>query len=102
MIMDNIYFKQLFRKFSGYVYQFVGQIPEGEDTSSYVIDQFVDATGKVGLEISLIRLSNNNLLIHSSENIQDDKFMQLCDLSYEPEPEPIPDPEPEQPPEEEE
>lgn len=98
--MDNIHFKQLFRKFSGYVYQFVGQIPDGEDTSTYIIDQFVDATGKVGLAISLTRLSNSNIVIHSSENIQDERFIQLCDLSYEPEP--IPDPEPEQTPEEEE
>ena len=90
--MDNIYFKQLFRKFSGYVYQFIDQIPDGEDTSGYVINQFVNVTGKPGLEVSLVRLPNNSLVVHSSENIEDEKFIKLCDLSYEPEPEPIPEP----------
>ncbi len=100
--MDNIYFKQLFRKFSGYVYQFINEVPEGEDTTEYVVDQFVTATGKTGLEVSLVRLSNNSLIIHSYENIDNEQFVKLCDLSYESEPEIIPEPNPEPTPEEEE
>lgn len=100
--MDNIYFKQLFRKFSGFVYEFVDQVPDGEDTTEYVVEQFVTATGKIGLEISLVRLPNNNLVIHSFENIEDEKFRRLCDLSYEPEPEPIVESNTDQPAEEEE
>lgn len=100
--MDNIYFKQLFRKFSGYVYQFINEVPEGEDTTEYVVDQFVTATGKTGLEVSLVRLSTNSLIIHSYENIDNEQFVKLCDLSYEPEPEIIPEPDPEPTPEEEE
>jgi hypothetical protein len=94
--MDNIYFKQLFRKFSGYVYQYSGQIPDGEDAKPYIVDEFVSLAGKVGLELSLTQLSNNLYVIHSYENIENENFNQLCDLSFNPPaPEPEPEPEPE-------
>ena len=100
--MDNLYFKQLFRKFSGYIYEYVSQIPDGEDPKTFIIDEFVSETGKVGLELSATQLSNNMLVVHSYENIESNKFNKLFDLSDDPLPLIIPEPTPEPTPEGEE
>jgi hypothetical protein len=98
--MDNLYFKQLFRKFSGYIYQYTGTIPEGEDPTTFLINEFVSLANRTGLEINLTQLSNGSFVIHSFENLENESFIKVCDLNYDPLPEIIPAPEPE--PEEEE
>jgi|LakMenEpi03Aug12_release.lakeMendotaPanAssembly.Ray.scaffolds.fasta_scaffold489618_2 hypothetical protein len=93
--MDHVYFKQLFRKFSGFIYQYVGLIPEGEDPRDFLSNEFVSLTGKNGLEISLSQLSNGSFVIYSNENLESNTFIKVHDLSYQPELETLPDPEPE-------
>jgi hypothetical protein len=93
--MDNLYFKQLFRKFSGYIYQYTGEIPDGEDPKIFLIDEFVSIANRTGLEINLTQVSNGTFVVHSYENLESEVFIKLCDLSYEPEPEPEPEVQPE-------
>lgn len=97
--MDHLYFKSLFRKFSGYIYQYQDPVPDDVDTKEYIIEQFVSIAGMVGLEISVTQLVSGDFVLHSYENINPGKFIQLCNLSAdppapEPTPEPIPEPEP--------
>lgn len=82
--MDNIYFKILFNKFSGFVYQFADQIPDGEDAKSFIVDEFVTIADRHGLELSIIQLPNNNFVVHSYHDLESDKFIKLYNLSDEP------------------
>ena len=104
--MDSLYFKQLFRKFSGYIYQYTGEIPEGEDPTTFLINEFVSLANRTGLEINLTRVPNGAFLLHSYETLESDVFVKLCDLNYNPLPEivlePVPQPEPDPQSEEEE
>lgn len=91
--MDSLYFKQLFRKFSGYIYQYTGEIPDGEDPTTFLINEFVSLTNKTGLEINLTQISNGTFVIHSFEHVENAAFTILYDLNYDPLPEITPEPE---------
>lgn len=82
--MDNLYFKTLFNKFSGFVYQFADQIPDGEDAKSYIVDEFVAAATRNGLELTIIQLVNTNFVVHSYHDLESEKFIKLYNLSEEP------------------
>jgi hypothetical protein len=91
--MTNDSLKQLFSTYSGYVYQFIGSVPDGESPLEYITVQFVSGHGDTQINTSITQLTNGKFLVHSSENIESEKFVQIADFNYQ---EPLlPDPEPE-------
>lgn len=91
--MENIYYKQLFSKFSGYIYEYRGLIAENEDAKTFIIEQFISEADRVGLEISVSELKNGTFVLHSFENLESLNFYKICDLSEDPPP-PLPEPTP--------
>lgn len=92
--MENTYYKQIFSLYSGYVYEFLGTVPENELAFEYITKEFVNEFGDGQIHTTVIQLTNGKYVIHSFENLESQKFNQVADLSYQP---PIlPDPEPEQ------
>lgn len=92
--MENNYYKQIFSIYSGYVYEFSGTIPDNESPLEYITKEFVNEFGNGEIHTNVIQLNNGKYVIHSFENLESEKFIQVSDLSYQP---PIlPDPEPEQ------
>ena len=91
MSLNNQY-KQIFSQYSGYVYQFIDAIPEGQSPEEYIINEFVNESNKQAQEISVIQLPNvGSYILHSFEDVTSDQFVRLADLSYQ---EPLPEPEP--------
>lgn len=92
--MENTYYKQIFSITSGYVYQFSGSIPDGETPAEYITNEFVKESGDGQIHTCVTQLTNGKYVLHSFENIESQKFIQISDLSNDP---PIlPDPEPEE------
>lgn len=97
--MDNIYFKTLLNKFSGFVYQYIGQTPADQDIKSFIVDEFVSEASRNGLELSVIQLANGTFIVHSYHDLESEKFVKLHNLSehhsitIETTPEPEPEPE---------
>ena len=93
--MTNNALKQLFSTYSGYVYEFTGSVPDGQSPLEYITVQFVTIHGDTQINTSVTQLTNGKFLVHSFENIENEKFLQIADLNYQ---EPLlPDPEPEEP-----
>lgn len=87
--MNKRFLQQVFNTFSGYVYQFVGQIPPGESVSHFVTEKFVTAAADSRLTTTVVELPlYNAVVIYSTENIQSDEFVLVTDLVPEPDPEP--------------
>ena len=77
------HYKQIFSQYSGYVYQFIDTVPAGESPQEYVINQFATEANKQISEISVTQLPDNGAyVIHSSQDVMSEKFVQLADLSY--------------------
>lgn len=96
---QNNQYKQIFSQYSGYVYQFIDTVPEGESPQEYIINQFVTEANNQVLEISVTQLPNNGAyVLHSFEDVTSEQFVRLADLSYQ---EPLPEVEVEQESEEE-
>ena len=90
---QNNQYKQIFSQYSGYVYQFVGAVPEGESSNEYITDKFVTDANRRTLVVSVTQLPNNgSYILHSFEDVTSDKFIRLADLSYQ---EPLLEAEPE-------
>ncbi len=86
---QNNYFKQIFSQYSGYVYEFQDQIPDGESPQEYIVHEFVTANGKQNLAISVVQLpKNGRYILHCNEHVSIEKFQLVADLSYQ---EPLPE-----------
>lgn len=86
---QNNHYKQIFSQYSGYVYQFIDSIPEGESPQEYIINEFVTEANKQTLAISVTQLPNNgSYVLHSFEDVTSEQFVRLADLSYQ---EPLPE-----------
>lgn len=98
---QNNQYKQIFSQYSGYVYQFIDAIPEGESFQEYITNEFVTESNKQNLTLSVTQLPNNGAyILHSFEDVTSEQFIRLADLSYqEPLPEVEADPEVEATPE---
>jgi hypothetical protein len=87
--MENNYYKQIFSLYTGYVYEFIGVIPDGESALEYITGQFVADVNNGQLQISVTQLpKGSSYILHSFENVESSNFKQLADLSYQ---EPLPE-----------
>ena len=86
---QNNQYKQIFSQYSGYIYQFIDTIPEGESPQEYITNEFVTEANKQNLTLSVTQLPNNGAyVLHSFEDVTSDQFIRLADLSYQ---EPLPE-----------
>lgn len=91
--MTNYYFKQIFSIYSGYVYEFTGNIPDGEPPLVYITEQFVAEHGDGQIQTAVTQVPGGKYYFHSFENLESVKFIQVADLSYQEPiiPDPVPD-----------
>jgi hypothetical protein len=91
--MTNYYFKQIFSIYSGYVYEFTGNIPDGESPLEYITGQFVTEHGDGQIQTVVTQVPGGKYYLHSFENLESVKFTQVADLSYQEPiiPDPVPD-----------
>lgn len=82
--MQNDYLKQIFSLYSGYVYEFCGVIPENVSAFEYVTNLFVEKSGNGQIQTSVVQLNNGKYILHSFENVEDENFINIADLSYQP------------------
>lgn len=87
------YYKQIFSIYSGYVYEFTGNVPNGESPLEYITGQFVTEHGNGQIQSSVTQLPSGKYIIHSFVDLESQQFTRVADLNYQ---DPIlPDPEPE-------
>jgi hypothetical protein len=80
--MNRDYFKQIFGKYSGYVYRLAGPVPEGLSHQDYILEKFTHGTS--GGEVFIVQLPNAEWLIHSQNDNEIENFQLLADLSFQP------------------
>jgi hypothetical protein len=87
--MDKKFLQDVFLQYSGYAYEYVGQVPEDTDYAVYVSEQFADKLNKTGLALSVVEIGNK-IVLYSDEQITDSDFELITDLIPDP---PVPEPE---------
>lgn len=87
--MDKKFLQDVFLQYSGYAYEYAGQIPENVDVSVHVSEQFANKANKTGLSLSVVEINNKHIL-HTMEEIVDNDFILITDLVPPP---PVPEPE---------
>jgi len=96
--MNKQYFQRMFSASSGSVYRFNGVVPEGQDPSSYITQQFVDGVGIANISTVVVNLSTHSVLYTNRDGIDAPSDFSLID-SLIPDPvvvvEPTVDPQPE-------
>jgi hypothetical protein len=91
MMTQNNYFKQIFSQYSGYVYEFKDEVPNGESPQEYIVNEFITTTGKQHLAVTLTQLpKNGRYILHSNEYVSAEQFQLVADLGYQ---DPLPEPE---------
>lgn len=96
--MDKLFLTQVFGHTSGYVYEYIGSVPENENKSAYVIEEFnKSSTDKTSAKVvvELPRFDNKIVLYTdtSTDVNQSTDFVLVTDLIPDPIPEPIIPPE---------
>lgn len=80
---QNNQYKQIFSQYSGYVFQFLGTVPEGQSSQEYITNEFITEVNKQNLTISVTQLPNSgSYILHSFQDVTSGKFIRLADLSY--------------------
>ena len=83
MMTQNNYYKEIFSQYTGYVYEYQGQIQDVSEVQKYLVEQFVAETAKQNLAVSVAQLpKNGRYLLHSFELISSENFRLMADLSY--------------------
>lgn len=94
--MDKQFFHKVFNQTSGFVYKYLGTVPENESVAHYVTDEFVSAIGDNQVNTMVAELSQfNSIVIYNyspTDSLSSPKFELITDL--------VPDPIPEEPVEE--
>lgn len=102
--MNKEFFQSIFAQKLGYVFKYLGTVPEGESATHYITEQFATAAGTnlVSTVVSQLPHFGNIYVVYyhsNTNNISSPDFEFIMDLV----PEPIPEPQivPETPAEEE-
>ena len=82
--MNKQYFQQIFNPNIGFVYKYLGTVPEGQSAAHYITDEFVKACGnnQIGtMVVELPQFNANVLWDHTStQQISSDKFEFITNL----------------------
>lgn len=91
--MNKELFQNMFAQKSGYVFKYLGTVPEGESATHYITEQFATAAGTNLVSTVVSELSNYGVTVvyyHSDINsITSPDFELITDLV----PDPVPEPE---------
>ena len=91
--MNKELFQNMFAQKSGYVFKYLGNVPEGESATHYITEQFATAAGTNLVSTVVSELSNYGVTVvyyHSDTNsITSPDFELITDLV----PDPVPEPE---------
>lgn len=91
--MNKQFFQSIFAQKSGYVFKYLGSVPEGESATHYITEQFATAAGTNLVSTVVSKLPNfGNITViyyHSdTNNISSPDFELITDLVPDPVPEP--------------
>ena len=91
--MNKQLFQSIFAQNMGYVFKYLGSVPEGESATHYITEQFATAAGTNLVSTVVSELSNYGVTVvyyHSDTNsITSPDFELITDLV----PDPVPEPE---------
>lgn len=91
--MNKQFFQSIFAQQMGYVFKYLGSVPEGESATHYITEQFATAAGTNLVSTVVSELSNYGVTVvyyHSDTNsITSPDFELITDLV----PDPVPEPE---------
>ena len=104
--MDKEFFQKIFSQQMGFVYKYLGTVPEGEQKSAYITGKFAQAAGSHLVATMVADIGSYGITViynHSdTDDVNHKDFEMLMDLIPYPPPEPIPEPETPAPSEQEE
>lgn len=83
--MDKQFFQQIFNQQKGFVYKYLGTVPEGEQKSAYITGKFAKAAGSNLVSTMVSELNNYGgitVIYYYSDNnnINDSDFEFIMDL----------------------
>ena len=97
--MNKEFFQQVFNQNMGFVYKYLGTVPESESVAHYVTDEFVTAVGNNLVVTTVTELPQFNTIVlynySDTDTVSSPKFELITDLVP-----PVPVTPPEQPSEE--
>jgi hypothetical protein len=95
--MDKEFFQKIFSQQMGFVYKYLGTVPEGEQKSAYITGKFAEAAGSHLVATMVADIGTYGITViynHSNTDDVDHKdFELLMDLIPYPTPEPPVEPE---------
>lgn len=91
--MNKQFFQSIFMRDVGYVYKYLGVVPDGESRDHYITDEFANIAGSNSVSTMVTELVNYGITViyYYSETPlgTNDKFELLTDLVPDPIPEPV-------------
>ena len=95
--MNKEFLQSFFSQKMGYVYRYIGTVPEGESRDHYITEQFAQAAGSNLVSTVVTELTNLGIVViynHAETNdIASPNFELITDLVPDPIPEPAVPPE---------
>lgn len=89
--MNKEFFQSIFGQRMGYVYKYLGSVPEGESVAHYITGEFADTVGSNLITTVVTELPNYGIIVvyHNSDTTlnANNKFELITDLV----PDPIPE-----------
>jgi hypothetical protein len=89
--MDKEFFQGIFSQQMGFVYKYLGTVPEGEQKSAYITGKFAEAAGSHLVSTMVCELNNYGVTVvynHSNtDDVNHEHFELLMDLVPYPRPE---------------
>lgn len=83
--MNKSHYQTMFGTTTGTVYQFVGEIPEGQDTTSVITEKFIEASGTNLASIVVVSTRNMFVLYSDFTGIlSSSDFELITDLTPDP------------------
>jgi hypothetical protein len=86
--MDKQFFHTIFNQNSGFVYKYLGTVPENESVAHYVTNEFVSAIGDGSVSTMVVNLPQFNTIVIYSNSLTDtlssSKFEVITDLVPDP------------------
>jgi hypothetical protein len=95
--MDKEFFQKIFSQQMGFVYKYLGTVPEGEQKSAYITGKFAEAAGSHLVATMVADIGTYGITViynHSdTDDVNHKDFEMLMDLVPYPTPEPPAEPE---------
>jgi hypothetical protein len=90
--MNKEFFQSIFGQRMGYVYKYLGSVPEEESVAHYITGEFADTAGSNLITTVVTELPNYGTVVYHNSDIAlntNNKFELITDLVPDPIPEPV-------------